>query len=217
MELDSFQYHEEKKNSQTEMQKSTMPPKAQRLTVEEDALVSQVLEIVGGITLKALQTLEEPKDRDTWSVDEGDDSVVYNNEDQAYQNKKANTSCDFGDSKRRHILNTADERIPVGEECSGEFLTDRKNSEMVKEMDTTEEEQQELQTPTLEPMDQSKAADSGEQPNRTPEKPVGTCGESLQIKSKKTDMHMQLKETISARKGKRNVAFSGLIRKFFFK
>lgn len=209
MELDSFQYHQEKKNSQMEMQTSTMPPKAQRLTVEEDALVSQVLEIIGGITLEALQTLEDPEERDAWSVDEGDDSVFYSDEDKAHQDIKANASCDFGDSKREHLLNsvTADARISEREECSGEeFISDSENSEMEKEMaqhvNLTEERQE-----TLEPMDQPEAADPGEQSNWTQERSVGSCEDSLQIKCKRNDKHMQLEQNISAGKGKRNLAF----------
>ncbi|XP_072301491.1 uncharacterized protein [Eucyclogobius newberryi] len=50
--------------------------------VFEDAVASQMLEIIGGIAPKALQTLEKPcNETDTWSMEEGDDSVFYSDED----------------------------------------------------------------------------------------------------------------------------------------
>lgn len=193
-----------------ETQTSTMPPKAQRLTVEEDALVSQVLEIIGGITLEALQTLEEPEERDVWSAEEGDDSVFYSDEDQAHQDIKANTPCGFGDSECEHLVNsvTADERIPEREEDSGEeFITDKENSEMEKE--TTRHAiltgQEELQTPKPELMDQSEATDPGAQSKRTPERSVDTCGEAPQLECKSVDLQMQPEQNI-AEKGKKNLA-----------
>ncbi|KAK7939498.1 hypothetical protein WMY93_002824 [Mugilogobius chulae] len=48
----------------------------------EDVMASQILEIIGGITPKALQTLEEAcNEADSWSMEEGDDSVFYSDED----------------------------------------------------------------------------------------------------------------------------------------
>lgn len=54
---------------------------------DEDAMASQILEIIGGIAPKALQsTLEEPyKEMDAWSMEEGDDSVFYSDEDTSKQ------------------------------------------------------------------------------------------------------------------------------------
>ncbi|XP_044073482.1 ermin-like [Siniperca chuatsi] len=192
-----------------EMETTTMPPKASRLTAEEDALASQVLEIIGGITLEALQTLEEPEERDVWSVEEGDDSVFYSDEDQAHQDIKANTSRDFGANVCEHHVNSvaADESIPQREDDPGEeSIIDKEKSEMEKEVTwqvilaEQEEEREELQTPKTEPMDQSDLADPEAQSNLTPEKSVSTCGESLQLNCTFADMQTQPEQTISAEK-----------------
>ncbi|KAM7380610.1 hypothetical protein PAMP_003892 [Pampus punctatissimus] len=152
-----------------EMEKSTILSKTLRLT-EDDVMASQVLEIIGG-------TLEEP----VWSIEEGDDSVFYSDEDQAHQDIKTNTSCDFGVNGCRRLVNSeaADTSIPQRE--------DLQNSEMQKEVTPqamlTEqgEECKELQTPKIEPMNLSDPADPGAETNLTPEKSVSTWGESLQL------------------------------------
>lgn len=192
LELDYFQYYRGKKNKP--METSTMPPKSPRLIVQEDALASQVLEIIGGITREALQTLEEPEERDVWSMEEGDDSVFYSDEDQAHQGIKANS---------------ADERIPQREDDRGEeSIIDNKNSDMEKEvtpqviLTEQEEERQDLQTPENKFMDQSDAADAGAQSTPTPEKSVSTCGESLQLNCTIADMQTQSEQSISTEKGK---------------
>ncbi|KAM7407543.1 hypothetical protein PAMA_003320 [Pampus argenteus] len=153
-----------------EMEKSTILSKALRLT-EDDAMASQVLEIIGGITR---ETLEEP----VWSIEEGDDSVFYSDEDQAHQDMKTNTSCDFGVSGCRRLFNSeaTDTSIPQRE--------DLQNTEMEEEVTPqamlTEqgEECKELQTPKTEPMNQSDPADPGAETNLTPEESVSTWGES---------------------------------------
>lgn len=70
---------------------------------DEDAMASQILEIIGGITPKALQTtLEQPyKEMDAWSMEEGDDSVFYSDEDTSKQ--EANVE------PRRTVNSEADE------------------------------------------------------------------------------------------------------------
>ncbi|XP_068185875.1 ermin-like [Antennarius striatus] len=83
-----------------EMQMSTNPSSFIRLSVEE-AVTSQGVEIIGGITCDVPQTLEEPKTGDVWSL-EGDDSVFLSDEDQAHLDIKANVSLDFGASKHEH-------------------------------------------------------------------------------------------------------------------
>uniref|UniRef100_A0A4W6FNT6 Ermin n=1 Tax=Lates calcarifer TaxID=8187 RepID=A0A4W6FNT6_LATCA len=147
------------------METST-PPKAQRFTAEEEnALVSQVLEIIGGITLEALQTLDQPDERDVWPMEEGDDSVFYSDEDQTHWDVKA--SCDFGVDVSEHLVKSeaAEEPTPQREGDPGtEIFTDK---EMEKEVTSQviqtkqEEERQELQTPKTEQMYQSDFADQG--------------------------------------------------------
>ncbi|XP_035532581.1 ermin-like [Morone saxatilis] len=172
------------------MEASTMPPKAPRLTVEEDAMASQVLEIIGGITLGGLQTLDEAEDKDVWSMEEGDDSVFYSDEDQAHHGIKTNTSCDFGANECKRLVNsvTSDEPIPQGgPDQEEESIIDKDNSEMEKKVTQqvilTEqgEERQELQTPKTEPMDQSDVADPGQQS-------MSACGESLHLNFTGADM-----------------------------
>ncbi|XP_076603459.1 uncharacterized protein LOC143330639 [Chaetodon auriga] len=180
-----------------EMETSTMPPKVPRLSLEEDALASQVLKIIGGVTFEALQTLEGSEERDVWSMEEGDDSVFYSDEDQAHQDVKASTSCDFSTSECEHLINsvTADDE-PVLQEDDGKEMEE----EVTQQATSTEqgEEHQELQAPKAEPVDQSDAAAPGAQSNLTPEKSASTCGESLQPNC--TDMQTQPEQNISAEK-----------------
>lgn len=80
---------------------------------DEDVMASQILEIIGGITPKALQTtLEEPyKETDSWSMEEGDDSVFYSDEDTPQQEAIV---------KPRRRVNSEAEEIPLEEEIHGE-------------------------------------------------------------------------------------------------
>lgn len=175
-----------------------MPSKALRPSVEEDALAYQVLEIIGGITVEALQTLEEPEERDVLSMEEGDDSVFYSDEDQAHQDIKANTSCGIGANECEHVVNSvaADEDDP-GEES----IMDEEIAEMEKEVTqyiilTEQEERQELQTPKTDPKDQSDPSDPGAESDLTQEKSVSTRGESPNC----TIADMQTQQIISAEK-----------------
>lgn len=181
-----------------ETQTSSVPPKTQGPIVDEDALVSQVLEIIGGITLEALHTLEEPGERDVWSVEEGDDSVFYSDEDQAQRDVRANTPCGFGEELPVNSV-TADENIQVN---GDEFKTGEEISQVQQHLDLTEnKEQQELRRPEPEAMvDQSEAADQEVRCNQSPELSVSTCGGSLQ---QSADMQMQPELNTSAEKGKK--------------
>ncbi|XP_031154808.1 ermin-like [Sander lucioperca] len=182
-----------------EMETSTMSSKALRLSVEEDALAYQVLEIIGGITVEALQTLEEPEERDVLSMEEGDDSVFYSDEDQAHQDIKANTSCGLGPglgtSECEHLVNS----VAADEDDPGEkSIMDEEIAEMEKEVTqhiilNEQEERQELQTPKTDPKDQS---DPGAQSDLTQDKSVSTCGESPNC----TIADMQTQQIISAEK-----------------
>lgn len=190
-----------------EMEKSTMLSKALRLTEEEDAMASQVLEIIGGISLEALQSLEEPEDRDVWSLEEGDDSVFYSDEDQNHEDIKTKIAFDFGVNGCRRLVNSeaTDEPIPQTEDDPGaEVSTDLQNSEMEREVTPQviltehEEESEEPQTPNIEPMNQSDPADPGAESNPTPEKSVSTWGEILQLNGTVADMQTQPGQNISS-------------------
>lgn len=74
-----------------EMQTGPVTPEARSLAVDEDALVSQVLEIIGGIAADALNTLAEPED--------GDDSVFFSDEDQDQRDVKDEAPCSSGEEQ----------------------------------------------------------------------------------------------------------------------
>lgn len=188
-----------------------MPPKAPRLPVEEeDALVSQVLEIIGGITLEALQTLEQPEERDVWLMEEGDDSVL--NEDQTHQDMEANTSCDFGANVSKPLVKSeaAEEPIPQRESDPGTgVFSEKENLEMEKEatqqfiLTEQEEECQEPQTPKTEHL--SDSADPGAEANLTTQNVLSTNGESMQPKYTNADMQTEPVQNISSETGKRSL------------
>ncbi|KAF0026490.1 hypothetical protein F2P81_021227 [Scophthalmus maximus] len=163
------------------METSPVPPKPPRLVVEEEnALVSQVLEIIGGITLEALQTLDQPEERGVWSTEEGDDSVFYSDEDQTHPNTKDDTSCDFGANE------AAEEPVPQTEGDRGaDVSSDKENLEMEMEASSQfiltdqVEERQELQMCETEHMHQSDSPDPGAEAGPGSGHLVGTSGESL--------------------------------------
>ncbi|XP_070831806.1 surface protein-like [Chaetodon trifascialis] len=153
-----------------EMETNTMPPKVPRLSLEEDALASQVLKIIGGVTFEALQNLEGSEERDVWSMEEGDDSVFYSDEEQAHQDVKASTSYDFSTRECEHLVSsvTADDE-PVLQEDDGKEMEEEVTQRAIS--NEQGEERQELQTPKTEPVDQSDAADPGAQSVSTCEEP----------------------------------------------
>ncbi|KAJ4933621.1 hypothetical protein JOQ06_030445 [Pogonophryne albipinna] len=173
-----------------DMETSTIPPKPPRLAVDEDTLASQVLEIIGGITREALQTLEEPEEKDVWLMEEGDDSVFYSDEDQVQQDI---TTCGFG-ANGPLVNSVAD----VEEEPGEEYITDKESSELKEELNQhviVDEQElcQEGQTVTTQPMDQS---DPQTESDLTSEKSESACGES----SKCTIAEMQTVQNTSAEK-----------------
>lgn len=63
--------------------------------VDEDALVSQVLEIIGGNAAEAPTTLVEPEE----GQEEGDDSVFFSDEDQDGRGVKTKAACSSGEEQ----------------------------------------------------------------------------------------------------------------------
>lgn len=92
---------------------------------DEDAMASQILEIIGGITPKALQaTLEEPyREMDAWSMEEGDDSVFYSDED---------TSQQAAISEPRRRVNSEDEEMEE-EKHGNQKVTEIVHQDMTQE------------------------------------------------------------------------------------
>lgn len=94
---------------------------------DDCAMGSQILEIIGGITPKALQsTLEEPyREMDAWSMEEGDDSVFYSDEDTAQR------ECIL---EPRKTVNSETEEIPLDEEThEEEKVTDSLHQDITQE------------------------------------------------------------------------------------
>ncbi|TNN84514.1 hypothetical protein EYF80_005214 [Liparis tanakae] len=173
------------------METRTMPPKAPRLTIEEDALPSQVLEINGEITLEALQSLEDPEERDVWSMEEGDDSVFYSDEDRAHQEIKANASCGFGAHNRKLLVNSvAADEDDTGDECTMDEEIAESETEVTQVIQREQEENgQVLQKSKAVLMEQSDASQPGAQSSLTAEMSASVCGESLTCAI--TDMQTQ--------------------------
>ncbi|XP_016895470.1 ermin [Cynoglossus semilaevis] len=112
------------------MATSPVAPRASRLTEEEEnALVSQVVEIISGISLESLKTQDKPEDRDAWSMEEGDDSVFYSDEDQGQQDREADTLCEFNLDEEEQLL-----------ECEALGLILQTESEQEAEVLTSEED-----------------------------------------------------------------------------
>uniref|UniRef100_A0A665VZH3 Ermin n=1 Tax=Echeneis naucrates TaxID=173247 RepID=A0A665VZH3_ECHNA len=145
-----------------------MTPEDPRLPVEEeDALVSHVLEIIGGITLQALKTLDQPEERDVW-LEEGDDSVFYSDDDQTQQDVKA--SCDLVKSE------AAEE---PGEGYRGpEVLSDKEDQRMVKEPSLSVQREERKEPDVTETG--HVLIDSAAEANKAPESSMSTSGGSLQ-------------------------------------
>lgn len=114
----------------SEMATSPVAPRASRLTEEEEnALVSQVVEIISGISLESLKTQDKPEDRDAWLMEEGDDSVFYSDEDQGQQDREADTLCEFNLDEEEQLL-----------ECEALGLILQTKSEQEAEVLTYEED-----------------------------------------------------------------------------
>lgn len=111
-----------------------MDMQTEGLRADED-LVSQVLEIIGGATYEAVQSPEEPEDREAWPAEEGDDSVFYSDEDQGHKEARGKTG--------------------------GETDRDEDKRGFIKDSPEVEEDRTELQTPNS---DQPGAADPGAKP-----------------------------------------------------
>lgn len=165
---------------------------------KDDAMASQVLETISKITLEALQTPEEPEERDVCSIDEGDDSVFYSDEDQAHKDIKANRSRDFVAIGYRRPFNSVASDAPIQQEKDDEGAeaiavpsSEGKEANLQVIRSEQEEECKELQ--------QTDPADPDVAPDLTPE-----SGGSLQLNTL-TDLLTQLEENKSSFEGKRSL------------
>ncbi|XP_028249310.1 ermin [Parambassis ranga] len=155
------------------METSAVPPNSVNLRADDDALVSKVMEIIGSITPEPFNTMVEPEDKDVWSLEEGDDSVFYSDEEQA----KCPHPTDSGTAGEPHQQKEGnpEEKEGIKEE----------NSETEQEAppQVTEGEHQNLQTAKAEQMSTS---DPGQlESELTPGASDRSCEEFLQSNEEK--------------------------------
>lgn len=133
-----------------EIQTSPISPEAPIVSVDEEALVSQVLEIIGGNAAEALTTLGEPEE----GQEEGDDSVFFSDEDQDGRDVKTEAVCSFGE---------------VQPDGAGEAEAEEENSEMQQQHLSSGDDEQlrDLQMPKAE--DHSEAVDQEAEQDRNTE------------------------------------------------
>lgn len=117
------------------------------LSAEGETAVSQPLEIINRNrdTLNAPEGTEELEVRDAWSVEMGDDSVFYSDEEQAHQDRGA-AMCGFRAERKQLVNSVADYETDQQQENdpSEESFNYRENSER-KDI-WTEETNAKLQT-----------------------------------------------------------------------
>lgn len=192
---------------QDEMETSMMHPKAPRLTVEEEnALVSQVLEIIGGITMEALQTLDQSEERDMWSMEEGDDNVFYSDDDQTHQDTTEDTCCDgSGKVSERLVKSAAAEAKEDVSQSTGDSGGDNLEKERETTLSVKEDRGQELQMSKTEFVSQSEGTDPEAEAELSPENSVSSSGKPLQPKCMNKDMETQPEGNTPSESGKKSL------------
>lgn len=188
-----------------ETENRATPPQGRKLALDEDALTSRLEEIISGADAGATQNPEGPEDKDTFSMEEGDDSVFYSDEEQAVQDEKA---CDLGGDECRDVClvngNAVDAADPGDTGEDGVIY--KETSEMEEEVTGQEEERQEVKTPESGPAHQLDPSDSDAEPHLTTEQLVSSCEEIL----------TQPEQITSSGTGKRYMV-CGLFNLFWFK
>ncbi|MEQ2234505.1 hypothetical protein ILYODFUR_032435 [Ilyodon furcidens] len=168
---------------------------------EEAAKSSKILEIFNGSTVDTAKMTEEPEDREVWSMEMGDDSVFYSDEEQAHQDKESVILAGF--SAQRHedpVKSGADgETNQQMERNSGEKgLIYKGNSEMEKELNQwiiwTEEENQKLETPKTKRMHVSDPGESAAESDVTPGKFVKTSAQFVLQNKAAANVDQQVKK-----------------------
>ncbi|KAM4561237.1 uncharacterized protein ermn [Fundulus diaphanus] len=163
------------------METATPPSTESKLRAdeEEDAKASKILEIINESIVDASKMTEEPEDREVWSMEMGDDSVFYSDEEQAHQDKgsailRAKRCKDLVNSVADDETNQQMERNP------GEGgLIYKRNSEMNQRVIWTEEESQKLEALTTKRMHVSDPSESAAESDVSPGKFVKTSGEFM--------------------------------------
>ncbi|XP_038141537.1 ermin-like isoform X1 [Cyprinodon tularosa] len=172
-----------------------------RADEEEDAIATKILEIINGSTADTSKMTEEDEDREVWSMEMGDDSVFYSDEEQIHQDKE---SAILTGSRAKRC------KYPVNSEADGEINQQmegnsgvkhfifKENSEMEKEMTQkviwTEEENQKLAAFKTKRMHISDPEESAAESDVTPGKFVKTSGESEQQDKVAANVDQQVKK-----------------------
>lgn len=191
---------------------SAIPPNTpKRSAEEEDALAPQVLEILSGISIEAFKTLKEPEDRDVWTLEEGDDSVFYSDEEQAQLNIVTASTASTG-IKCRHLANTvADEpshqrEVKAGEEHEANIAKENLDMgmEMTHQITWTQEEPQKFHTAKAKLMFALDSGEQGADSEQTPGEFMRMCKEFLQPHWTTVEMQAHPEQNVSAEEGKRN-------------
>ncbi|KAM6934045.1 uncharacterized protein ermn [Xenentodon cancila] len=117
------------------MEMRSSPPGGSKLRVEA-AQESQVVEVTGGFPLDAFVIPEDPEERDVWSMEMGDDSVFYSDEEETRQDKEATRPRDPGTSNCKHPVNSVAECgiNQKHDDDAGDVLIQTERTEMEKEM-----------------------------------------------------------------------------------
>ncbi|XP_030613179.1 uncharacterized protein LOC115800067 [Archocentrus centrarchus] len=190
------------------MERSAIPPNTPKLSAEEDALAPQVLEILSGINPEAFETLKEPEDRDVWSLEEGDDSVFYSDEEQDQLDIKSTVSAG---NKCRHLANTlSDEPNQQKEYKAGEEANPAKENldierEITQLITWTQEEPQKLHTDKAKQMRGLDPGEPGADSQPRPGQFVRTCEDFLQSHCTTAEMQTQPEQNVLAEQANRQV------------
>lgn len=155
-----------------------------RADEKENAKASKILEIINGRTVDTSKTTEEPEDREVWSMEMGDDSVFYSDEEHAQWYKESDILAGFRTKRHKDPVNSVaeGETYQQMETYPGEKgLIYKGYSEIEKETNQwaiwTEEENQKLETLTTKRMHVSDPGESSAESYVTPEKLGKTSGE----------------------------------------
>ncbi|XP_023193141.1 ermin [Xiphophorus maculatus] len=169
-----------------------------RADEEEDAQASKILEIINGRTVDASKMTEEPEDREVWSMEMGDDSVFYSDEEHAQLDKESANLTGFSGKRCKNPVNSVADG--EGNQHMETNPGEKGNLEMKKELNQciiwTEEEKQKLETFTSKRMHVSDPGESSAESYVTPGKFGKTSGEFVQQNKAATNVDQVRKEEV---------------------
>ncbi|XP_043988088.1 ermin-like [Gambusia affinis] len=165
-----------------------------RADEEEDAQASKILEILNGRTVDASKVTEESVDREVWSMEMGDDSVFYSDDEHAQFDKESAYLTGFSGKRCKNPVNSV-----ADGEGNQHNPAEKGNLEMNKKLNQciiwTEEDKQKLEIFTTKRMHVSDPWESSAESYVTPGKFGKTSGEFVQ-KNKATNADQVRKEEV---------------------